>query len=182
MQRRLDEWKEELGFNENIVLGIHIREGDMVFHFGGIRKRFSNLEKDIDFTFTCAEQIQKVIEKKYNTDKIIWFLAADSEKRKAIVKQKYGSKVRFMSCPIEHIVHATRGNEDAGHLSMFLDFFLLRESDFRLYSSQSTFPAAVDRITLGSNNAGRSLDGGRHRSRMPKSLMNNNGASTGSTT
>ena len=182
LQRRLDEWKEELGFNENIVLGIHIREGDMVFHFGGIRKRFSNLEKDIDFTFTCAEQIQKVIEKKYNTDKVIWFLAADSEKRKATVKQKYGSKVRFMSGPIEHIVHATRGNEDAGHLSMFLDFFLLRESDFRLYSSPSTFPAAVDRITLGSDNVGRSLDGGWHRCHMPKSLMNNSGASTGRTT
>ena len=182
LQRRLDEWKEELGFNENIVLGIHIREGDMVFHFGGIRKRFSNLEKDIDFTFTCAEQIQKVIEKKYNTDKVIWFLAADTEKRKATVKKKYGSKVRFISGPIEHVAHATRGNEDAGHLSMFLDFFLLRESDFRLYSSPSTFPDAVDRISLGSTNSGRSLDGGRHRCRMPHSLMNSSGASTESTT
>ena len=110
-------------FQFNIVLGIHIREGDMVFHLGGTRKRFSNLEKDIDFTFTCAEQIQKVIEKKYNTDKVIWFLAADYEKRKATVKQKYGSKVRFMSGPIEHVAHATRGNEDARHLSRFLDFF-----------------------------------------------------------
>ena len=182
LQRRLDEWKKELGFNENIVLGIHIREGDMVFNFGGIRKRFSNLEKDIDFTFTCAEQIQKVIEKKYNTDKVIWFLAADSEKRKATVEKKYGSKVRFISGPIEHVAHATRGNEDAGHLSMFLDFFLLRESDFRLYSSPSTFPNAVDRISLGSTNSGRSLDGGRHRCRMPQSLMNSSGASTGSTT
>ena len=182
LQRRLDEWKEELGFNENIVLGIHIREGDRVFPFRNPGpERFVNLEEDINFTFTCAEQIQKEIEKKHNTDKVIWFLAADSEKRKGSIKQKYGSKVRFIFGPVEHIGRATSGNGDRGHLSMFLDFFLLQEADYRLYSSPSTFPKAVNYITLGSSAAGGSLYMGRQRCQMPQSLINNSGASATNT-
>jgi hypothetical protein len=103
LQKRLDEWKEKLGFNQNIVIGIHIRQGDSVFlHHNSQDKRFKNT-KDIDTGFDCALQIQKEIEKKYKTDKIIWFLAADSEKMKTRAKQKYGDKVRSITGPIEHV-------------------------------------------------------------------------------
>ena len=169
LQKRLDEWKEELGFNDNIVIGIHIREGDSVFHHNQGDYRFRTTE-DADFSFICAEQIQAEIEKKYKTDKVIWFLAADSEERKAAVKQKYGSKVRCITGPIEHVGHATKGNEDAGHLSMFLDYFLLREADYRLYTSPSTFDKAIDITTLGSKNSARTLFRGERKCNLPASL------------
>ena len=156
LQKRLGEWKEKLGFNRNIVIGIHIRQGDSVFHHNMQDTRFKNT-KDIDLGFDCALQIQKEIEKKYKTDKIIWFLAADSEKMKTRAKQKYGDKVRSITGPIEHVGHVTKGNEDAAHLSMFLDFFLLQDADYRLYPGPSTFDNAVDYITLGSQNAARSF-------------------------
>ena len=169
LQKRLHKWKEELGFNDNIVIGIHIRDGDSVFHHNQGDHRFRTAE-DADFSFICAEQMQAEIEEKYNTDKVIWFLAADSEKRKAIVKQKYGSKVRFITGPIEHVGHATKGNEDAGHLSMFLDYFLMQDADYRLYTSPSTFDKAIDFITLGSKTAGKSLHRGERKCIMPASL------------
>jgi hypothetical protein len=156
LQKRLDEWKEKLGFNQNIVIGIHIRQGDSVFHHGANKHdtRFKNT-KDIDIGFDCALQIQKEIEKKYKTDKIIWFLAADSEKMKTHAKQKYGDKVRCITGPIEHVGHASKGNADAVHLSMFLDYFLLQNADYRLYLGGSTFDNAIDFITLGSQNAAK---------------------------
>jgi hypothetical protein len=160
LQKRLDEWKEKLGFNRNIVIGIHIRQGDSVFHHNMQDTRFKNT-KDIDTGFECALQIQKEIEKKYKTDKIIWFLAADSEKMKTRAKQKYGDKVRSITGPIEHVGHVTKGNEDAAHLSMFLDFFLLQDADYRLYPGPSTFDNAVDYITLGSQNAARTFSRGK---------------------
>ena len=160
LQKRLDEWKEKLGFNRNIVIGIHIRQGDSVFHHNMQDTRFKNT-KDIDLGFDCALQIQKEIEKKYKTDKIIWFLAADSEKMKTRAKQKYGDKVRSITGPIEHVGHVTKGNEDAAHLSMFLDFFLLQDADYRLYPGPSTFDNAVDYITLGSQNAARTFSRGK---------------------
>jgi hypothetical protein len=160
LQKRLDEWKEKLGFNRNIVIGIHIRQGDSVFHHNMQDTRFKNT-KDIDTGFECALQIQKEIEKKYKTDKIIWFLAADSERMKTRAKQKYGDKVRSITGPIEHVGHVTKGNEDAAHLSMFLDFFLLQDADYRLYPGPSTFDNAVDYITLGSQNAARTFSRGK---------------------
>ena len=160
LQKRLDEWKEKLGFNRNIVIGIHIRQGDSVFHHNMQDTRFKNT-KDIDLGFDCALQIQKEIEKKYKTDKIIWFLAADSERMKTRAKQKYGDKVRSITGPIEHVGHVTKGNEDAAHLSMFLDFFLLQDADYRLYPGPSTFDNAVDYITLGSQNAARTFSRGK---------------------
>ena len=158
LQKRLNEWKEELGFNENIVIGIHIREGDIIFYNNTRDKRFKN-EEDIDFSFICAQQIQKAIETKYNTDKVIWFLAADSAKRKDIAKQKYGSKVRFITGPVIHVNIAKRGEEmrQLGHLSMFLDFFLLQEADYRLYTSHSSFDVVIDTITLGTNHSSRTM-------------------------
>ena len=169
MQQRLDEWKEKLGFYENIVIGIHIREGDVVFDSENKDKRFRN-EEDIEFSFICAEQIQEKIEKRYNTDKVIWFLAADSVKRKAKVKQKYGSKVRFITGPVAHVIRPIKGKKDSGHLSVFLDFFLLQEADYRLYTTPSTFDKAIDMITLGTNHSSRTLEGGEPHCVMPPSL------------
>jgi hypothetical protein len=155
LQKRLEEWKEKLGFNQNIVIGIHIRQGDSVFlHHNSQDKKFKN-SKDIDLGLDCALQIQKEIKKKYKTDNIVWFLAADSEKMKTRAKQKYGDKVRSITGPIEHVAHPSKGNEDAGHLSMFLDYFLLQNADYRLYLGGSTFDNAIDFITLGSQNAAR---------------------------
>ena len=154
LQERLDEWREKLGFHENIVIGIHFREGD--FHFHNIRNKRIE-KKDIQFSFDCAEQVQMKVEKKYSTKKVIWFLAADSETMKKYVKEKYGNKVRHIDGPIEHVAHPSAGNEDAGHLSMFLDYFLLQESDYRLYTGPSSFDNAVDFITLGTENVGSSF-------------------------
>ena len=169
MQKSLDEWKEKLGFNENIVIGIHIREGDVVFYRGSKDKRFRT-EDDIKFSFICAEQIQEEIEKKYNTDKVIWFLAADSVKRKISVKQKYGSKVRFITGPVNHVVHLRRETRDSAYLSVFLDFFLLQEADYRLYTTPSSFDRAIDMITLGTNHSSRTLEDGQRHCVIPPSL------------
>jgi hypothetical protein len=156
LQKRLDEWKEELGFNDNIVLAIHIRHGDAIFsgHFNQFDVRMSG-SKDYDLCFECAEQIEKKIGEKYHTKKIIWFLAVDIDWMRTYAKKKYGNKVRYISGPIEHIGRSTKGNEDAGMFTMFLDYFLLQESDYRLYTSMSSFDTAVDFITFGKNSAGR---------------------------
>ena len=170
LQNKLDQWKQQLGFNDNIVIGIHVRQGDSVFRHNRGDKRFKSLEF-IDKGFKCAEQIQNKVEKKYKTKKVIWFLAADSERLKNDTKQKYGKNVRCISGPIEHVGHSTKGNEDAGHLSMFLDYFLLQESDFRLYTGPSTFDDAVEFLTLGSRDyVGRSLRTTQNNCEMPSSL------------
>jgi hypothetical protein len=168
LQEHLDKWKEKLGFNQNIVLGIHIRHGDSVFHHNRGDSRMSM--KDVDFSFDCAKQVQEKVEEKYNTTKVIWFLAADSQKTKDYAKQKHGDKVRVIEGPIEHVGHPTRGNEDAGHLSMFLDYFLLQESDYRLYTGPSTFDNAVNFITLASKNTGSTFYRKMRQCRMPTSL------------
>ncbi|CAB4006625.1 Hypothetical predicted protein [Paramuricea clavata] len=156
LQKRLDEWKGELGFNDNIVLAIHIRHGDAIFsgHFNQWDVRI-NGSKDYDLCFECAEQIEKKIGEKYHTKKIIWFLAVDIDWMRTYAKKKYGNKVRHISGPIEHVGRSTKGKEDAGQFTMFLDYFLLQESDYRLYTSESSFDTAVDYITFGKNNAGR---------------------------
>ena len=170
LQERLNEWKEKLGFYKNIVIGIHIRQGDSAI-FNNTHnkndKRFKD-PKDIDFSFGCAESLQKYIEKKYNTTNVIWFLAADSEEMKSYAKQKYGNKVNYISGPIEHVGHPHRGNEDAGHLSMFLDYFLLRDANYRLYTVPSTFDDAVNFITLGSKNVFRTFSRGKRVCVIPR--------------
>ena len=154
LQQRLNEWKEKLGYNQNIVIGIHVRHGDSVFHHNQGDKRVSM--SDVDLSLDCAAQIQTKVEEKYDTKKVIWFLAADSNKTKEYAKQKYGDKLKCITGAIEHVGHSTRGNEDEGHLSMFLDYFLLQEADYRLYTGPSTFDSAIDYITLGTKNAGTS--------------------------
>ncbi len=168
LQNSLDYWKGKLGFNKNIVIGIHIRQGDSVFHYNRRDKRIG--KKDVDFNFDCAGQVQLKVEEKYNTKNVIWFLAADSQKMKDYASQEHGDKVRYISGPIEHVGHPSKGNEDAGHLSMFLDYFLLEEADYRLYAGPSSFDRAINFITLGSQNAGTSWNNGKLQCVMPKSL------------
>ncbi|XP_028390706.1 uncharacterized protein LOC114515616 [Dendronephthya gigantea] len=165
LEKRLEEWKEELGYYENIVLAIHIREGDSVFHHNRNDKRFKD-PKEFDVCFECAAKIQKRIEEKYKTKKVIWFLAADSEKRKTYARTKYGNKVKYITGPIEHVGHPTKGNGDAGQFTMFLDYFLMQEADYRLYPGSSTFDNAVNFITLGTADSSR----GAKACPMPRSL------------
>ncbi len=168
LQNSLDHWKRTLGFNKNIVIGIHIRQGDSVFHYNQGDQRIAI--KDVDFSFDCARQLQMKVEEKYNTKNVIWFLAADSQKMRDYASQKHGDKVRYISGPIEHVGHPSKGNEDAGHLSMFLDYFLLQDADYRLYTGPSTFDDAISFITLGSQHVGRSWYEGRRQCVTPKSL------------
>jgi hypothetical protein len=170
LQEHLDKWKEKMGFNQNIVLGIHFRHGDSVFHTNRNRGDSRISMKDVDFSFDCVKQVQEKVEEKYNTTKVIWFLAADSQKTKDYAKQKFGDKVRLIEGPIEHLGHPTRGNEDAGQLSMFVDYFLLQESDYRLYTGPSTFDGAIDYITLGRKDAGSTFYKKMRLCVMPASL------------
>ncbi len=171
LQNSLDHWKETLGFNKNIVIGIHIRQGDFLFpHKAEWDKRITEM-KHIDFSFDCAGQIQMKVEEKYNTTNVIWFLAADTQKMKDYARQKHGDKVTYISGPIEHIGFPRKGNEDAVHLSMFLDFFLLQETDYRLYLVPSSFDHALDYITLGAQTVGTSRNvKGRYGCTIPNSL------------
>ena len=156
LQKQVEEWKEQLGFNDNIVLAIHIRHGDSIFsgkfNLWDVRL---NGTKDYDFIYGCAEQIEKKISEKYHTKKIIWFLATDTDSMRSYTKTKYGKKVRHITGPIEHIGRPREGFEDAGQLTMLLDYFLLQESDYRLYTSVSSFDNAIDFMTFGNDNAGR---------------------------
>lgn len=170
-QKRLNEWKKRLGFHKNIVLAIHFRLGDSVaFKLNySSDKRFQD-KHDIDIRFECAVTIQKKIEKIFHTRNVVWFLAADSEKMKADAMEKYGKKVRCITGPIQHIAHPRKGNEDAALMSMFLDYFLLQEADYRFYATRSSLNNAVDFITLGKKNAGRFSDTNKHECILPPSL------------
>ena len=78
----LQELRGKMGFNDNIVLGIHVRQGDVVFSHRTLdTKRFKNPE-EIENVFKCANTIENKIKEKYKTTKIIWFLASDSHNRK----------------------------------------------------------------------------------------------------
>ena len=61
----------------------------------------------------------------------------------------YGNKVMYIDGPIEHTGYPRKGNEDAGQFNMLLDYFLLQESDFKFFTSPSTFYMAVEFISLG---------------------------------
>lgn len=167
LENRLQELKAKLGFNDNIVLGIHVREGDSVFHHNQRDKRFKS-NNDIQTVFDCATKIEKEINERYNTSKVIWFLAADSDKLRSDTKEKYGNKVKYVDGPIEHIGHPTKGNEDVGQLTMLLDFFLLQQSDFKLYTSPSTFDSAIDYISLGKRNIIRLRHRGQPSCKLPQ--------------
>lgn len=157
LQRHLDVWKEVLGFNENIVIAMHIRQGDMVFQADAGDIRLTDM-KFVDSSLNCITKIEKLIEAKYRTKKIIWYIAADSEKMKTYVKRKGGNKVKQIIGPVEHIGKPKKGNEDAGQLTMFLDFFLMQEADYRFYVSGSTMDNAVDFITFGTDNVGKGYE------------------------
>ncbi len=171
LETRLRELKAELGFNDNIVLAIHIREGDgVVFRHNRVDKRFKNAG-DIDNAFKCATTVENRIKETYNTTKVIWFLAADSNKMRINVKSKYGNKVRYVEGPIEHTGHPTEGKADAAQLTMLLDFFLLQASDYKVYTTPSTFThGAVEYISLGKPNVIQLFNGQQLSCRMPKSL------------
>ena len=170
LENNLKQERETLGFNENIVIGIHIRHGDTAFGLQGGDVRIRKIE-DTDHYFACAEKIDKRIQEKYNTRKVIWFLATDSVEIKYYAKKKYPEKVRQLDRPIEHIARPRKGNEDAGHLSMFLDYFLLQQSDFRLFTTMSTFPDSISILTLGYANVGvSSYKDNRTSCQIPSSL------------
>ena len=153
LQKHLDAWKSELGFNDNIVLGIHVRHGDYVFNprYAGADVRLQNDTKQYDFLFGCAGQIERKISEKFRTKRILWYLATDRNALKGYAKNKYGSKVKYITGRAEHIGWPTKGNEEAAQLAMFLDFFLLQESDYRFYPSQSGFHNSIDYLTFGTN-------------------------------
>ena len=153
LEKNIKQARHYLGFEDNIVLGIHIRRGDISFNHNRGDIRIEKVESTDNY-FSCAEKIEKCIQEKYNTKKIIWFLASDSVEIKQYAEKKYPGKIRQLHGPVEHVGHPRRGNEDAGHLSMFLDLFLLQQSDFRLFGRNSTFPASITIITMGKANAG----------------------------
>lgn len=140
LESRFSSYKAKVGFHDNFVIGIHIREGDR-------RERYK--PGDIDKTCKCAEDVEKIFSKKYNTTKIIWFLAADFNDTKTSIIEKYGKKVKYIEGPIEHVGHPRRGYADIGQLNMFLDIFLLQETDFNIYGHTSTFDHAVEAISPG---------------------------------
>lgn len=76
-----------------------------------------------------------------------------------------------MSGPIENIGHPKKGNEDAGYLTMFLDFYLLQESDYRLYITGSSLDRIIDYLTLGPKNVAKTYDNRNRRTcEIPESL------------
>ena len=153
LEKNIKQARDYLGFEDNIVLGIHIRRGDISFNHNRGDIRIEKVESTDNY-FSCAEKIEKRIQEKYNTTKTIWFLASDSVEVKQYAEKKYPGKIRQLHGPVEHVGHPRRGNEDAGHLSMFLDVFLLQQSDFRLFCTPSTFPSSFAIITMGNANTG----------------------------
>ena len=173
LEKNIKQARDYLGFEDNIVLGIHIRRGDISFNHNRGDIRIEKVESTDNY-FSCAEKIEKRIQEKYNTTKTIWFLASDSVEVKQYAEKKYPGKIRQLHGPVEHVGHPRRGNEDAGHLSMFLDVFLLQQSDFRLLSGGSTFPTSFTIITMGNANTGSVPFSGKTKTyicRLPLSLI-----------
>ena len=163
LEHRLKNAKKELGFDKNIVLGIHIRIGDnAAFNGAGSRYdlRVGKIE-DTSHFFNCAEKIDELIQRKYKTKKVIWFLASDSMEVKVYAAKKYPQKIKQLYGEIQHIGWPQKGMGDVGYISMFLDLFLLAHSDFRLFTrGNGTISSFIDAVTVasqGSHTAGEAM-------------------------
>lgn len=156
LENRMAQAKEQLGFDRNIVLGIHIRRGDVFFHHHSSRDVRIHKVENAQYHFDCAEMIDQRIQKLYKTKKIIWFFASDCVEIKKYAEERYPNRIKQLHGKIEHTSWPREGNEDAGHMSMFLDYFLLQQSDFRLFTTASSFSNAVSMLTEGPYSHGRS--------------------------
>ena len=117
LQQKLDEWKEKLDFNGNIVIAIGTSS-----EWG---KRIV-IYNDIDFSFKCAKIIEGKVEEKYRTKKIIWFIDTDDELITKYSKRKLGSKVRQITGSID----AMNGSKEDAQFKMFLNFFLFQDANY----------------------------------------------------
>ena len=100
---------------------MHVRHGDYVFNprYTGWNVRLINGKKQYGFIFGCAGQIERKISEKFRTKKIIRFLATDRDALRSYEKNKYVNKVKYTTGRIEHVGWSSKGNEDAGQLTMF---------------------------------------------------------------
>lgn len=79
--------------------------------------------------------------------------------------------MKSVTGPIENVGHPKKGNEEAGYLTMFLDFYLLQGSDYRLYITTSSLDNLIDGTTFGPRNVAKSFRRGNERvCAVPKSL------------
>ena len=151
LETEVEKTASMMGYDENIMLSIHIRTGDL----NTFRTKTKDLrlpKSNFKEVFTCARLIQIAIQKKYNTTNVGWFLATDSWDLKNYAKIRYPNTRQYYGL-IEHIEISTLKNrKDAlydprnppgdGMKTIMLEQYLMAKSDFFLHYGGSFGDAA----------------------------------------
>ena len=145
LQKALENTRNALRANSALVIGIHIRLGDL--QFGRNQTRVP--ESDFPKYFSCAEKIERDIfnlDGKINTRKARWFLAADNVLVKDHARKHFAEKVITAESKPEHLDLFKKGEKppsDEGMLGVLHDHFMLAECDFLVLSESSFGRTAV---------------------------------------
>ena len=123
------------------LLGIHVRTSD---HHWGNMNEFSYRSHNTTLFFMCACEQNKLIQEKLdpNLTDLKWFLAVDDKAVKTAVKEQFPNEVITLDMKPKHLEFGWHFNSDAIR-DVFLDIFLLAESDFLLL----TFGSSLSRLT-----------------------------------
>ena len=123
------------------LLGIHVRTSD---HHWGNMNEFSYRSHNTTLFFMCAHEQNKLIQEKLdpNLTDLKWFLAVDDKAVKTAVKEQFPNEVITLDMKPKHLEFGWHFNSGAIR-DVFLDIFLLAESDFLLL----TFDSSLSRLT-----------------------------------
>ncbi|KAJ7391847.1 hypothetical protein OS493_016137 [Desmophyllum pertusum] len=140
LQKALENTRNALRANSALVIGIHIRLGDLQFG-----RNFTRVpESDFQKYFSCAEKIERDVfnldGNKVNTRQTRWFLAADNVLVKDYARKHFAEKVITAENKPEHLDLFKKGEKppsDEGMLGVLHDHFMLAQCDFLVLSESS---------------------------------------------
>ena len=146
LQKALENTRNALREKSALVIGIHIRLGDLQFG-----RNFTRVpESDFQKYFSCAEKIERDVfnldGNKVNTRQTRWFLAADNVLVKDYARKHFAEKVITAENKPEHLDLFKKGEKppsDEGMLGVLHDHFMLAECDFLVLSESSFGRTAV---------------------------------------
>lgn len=130
-------------------LGIHIRTSD--HHFVDPNEQPYKSRNTSSF-FVCALRQSTVIRDNIgSTMKLKWFLATDDQAVKAIAREKYLNEVVTLNFRPKHIAYTHGSDEETVIRDVFVDLFLLAESNYLLLTANSTLSRLAAAVGLHSD-------------------------------